>query len=64
LRELKAAAQLTPDDVNVPWRLARFYGSIGKKDEARTEFDKASSINKAADDVSLNQMDGAHARPA
>jgi len=32
--------------------------------QARTKSDKASSLNKAADNALLNKMDGAHARPA
>ena len=50
LRELTFAVKQMPDDVNVHWRLARLYRSMGMKDEAKAEFDKASSLNKAADD--------------
>ena len=50
LRELTLAAKLAPDDVNVHWRLGRLYRSMGKKDEAKVEFDKASTLNKAADE--------------
>jgi tetratricopeptide (TPR) repeat protein len=50
LRELTLAAKLTPDDVNVHWRLGRLYRTQGKKDEAKAEFDKASTLNKAADE--------------
>jgi tetratricopeptide (TPR) repeat protein len=50
LRELRLAEKLTPDDVSVHWRLARLYRTMGKKDEAKAEFDKASTINKAVDD--------------
>ena len=50
LRELTAAAQLAPSDVNVHWRLARLYQKMGRKEEARAEFDKAGKLNKAADD--------------
>jgi tetratricopeptide (TPR) repeat protein len=50
LRELTLAAKLTPDDVNVHWRLGRLYRTMGKKDEAKAEFDKASTLNKAADE--------------
>jgi Flp pilus assembly protein TadD len=68
LREMKEAARLAPEDVNVHWRLGRLYRSMGKKDEAKAEFDKASSINRAADDAVVNKMGGggAHAkgRPA
>jgi tetratricopeptide (TPR) repeat protein len=50
LRELTLAVKQMPDDVNVHWRLGRLYRTLGRKDEARAEFDKAASINKAADD--------------
>jgi tetratricopeptide (TPR) repeat protein len=64
LREMKEAARLAPEDVNVHWRLGRLYRSMGKKDEAKAEFDKASSINRAADDAVVNKMGGggAHAK--
>jgi tetratricopeptide (TPR) repeat protein len=50
LRELQAAARLQDRDVNVHWRLARLYRTLGRKDEAKAEFDKASKLNKAADE--------------
>jgi tetratricopeptide (TPR) repeat protein len=62
LREMKEAARLAPEDVNVHWRLGRLYRSMGRKDEAKAEFDKASSINRAADDAVVNKMDGARAK--
>ena len=49
LRELLEAAKLSPQDQNVHWRLGRFYQSIGKKLEAKAEFDKTRSLQKAAD---------------
>jgi tetratricopeptide (TPR) repeat protein len=56
LRELKAAAALKPNDVNVHWRLGRLYRSMGETAEAKSEFDKASSLNKAADDRLLDVL--------
>jgi tetratricopeptide (TPR) repeat protein len=50
LRELEAARKLQDNDVNVHWRLARLYRTMGRKDEAKVEFDKASKLNKAADE--------------
>jgi tetratricopeptide (TPR) repeat protein len=50
LRELTTAAKFAPNDVNVHWRLGRLYRSMGKKEEAKAEFDKASTLNKAADE--------------
>ena len=49
LHELQAAEKLMPDDVNVHWRLGRLYRTLGRKEEAKVEFDKASSLNKKAD---------------
>ena len=59
LREFKAAAALKPDDVNVHMRLGRLYRSMGKTAEAKNEFDKASSLNKAADAALVDVMSGA-----
>lgn len=56
LRELVIAEKLDPQDVNVHWRLGRLYRAAGKKDEAKAEFDKASSINKAVDDDLLKKI--------
>jgi tetratricopeptide (TPR) repeat protein len=63
LRELNAAVKLTPDDVNAHWRLGRLLKSMGKKDEAKAEFEKASSLHKATDDALLTRMNGATAKP-
>jgi tetratricopeptide (TPR) repeat protein len=64
LRELNVAAKLDPDDVNVHWRLGRLLKGMGKKEEARAEFGKASSLHKATDDALLTKMNGAKAKPA
>jgi tetratricopeptide (TPR) repeat protein len=64
LRELSVAAKLAPEDVNVHWRLGRLYRAMGKKDEAKAEFDKASSITRAADNALVDKMGDGHARPA
>jgi tetratricopeptide (TPR) repeat protein len=63
LRELTAAAKLIPDDVNVHWRLGRLYRTLGRKDEAKAEFDKASSLNKAADEDLYKKIANGHAPP-
>ena len=63
LRELLLAAKLTPDDVNVHWRLGRLYRTLGRKDEAKVEFDKASKLNKAADEDLYKKINNGHARP-
>ena len=64
LRELILAAKLTPDDVNVHWRLGRLYRTMGKKDEAKAEFDKANTLNKAADEDLHKKIANGHAKPA
>jgi tetratricopeptide (TPR) repeat protein len=56
LRELKAAEVLKPNDVNVHWRLGRLYKSMGKTAEAKSEFDQAQNLNKAADDALLDVL--------
>jgi tetratricopeptide (TPR) repeat protein len=50
LEELLLADKLKPDEVNVHWRLGRLYHAMGRKEESRVEFDKASKLNKAADE--------------
>jgi tetratricopeptide (TPR) repeat protein len=64
LREMRAAAKLNPEDVNVHWRLGRLYRTMGKNDEAKAEFDKASSINKAADSGLVDKISNGHNGPA
>src|SRR5580698_146080 len=59
LRELKAAAALKPNDVNVHMRLGRLYRSMGETAKAKSEFDKASSLNRAADDRLLDVLTAA-----
>jgi tetratricopeptide (TPR) repeat protein len=56
LREMREAARLAPEDVNVHWRLGRLLRTMGKKDEAKAEFDKASSITKAVDNALIDKM--------
>lgn len=59
LREFLAAEKLIPNDVNVHWRLGRLYRALGKKEEAKAELDKASSITKSADQELYKKMSGA-----
>jgi len=63
LSELTLAEKLNPNDVNVHWRLGRLYRTMGKKDEAKAEFDKASTLNKAADEDLYKKMSNGRARP-
>jgi tetratricopeptide (TPR) repeat protein len=63
LREMKEAARLDPDNVNVHWRLGRLYHAMGKTDESKAEFDKASSLNKATDSSLVDKISNAHNGP-
>jgi hypothetical protein len=36
---------------------------MGKMDESKAEFDKASSITKAADDALIDKISGGHTHP-
>jgi tetratricopeptide (TPR) repeat protein len=63
LREMRVAAKLNPEDVNVHWRLGRLYRAMGRTDEAKAEFDKASSINKAADSALVDKINNGHNGP-
>ena len=63
LRELTAAEKLTPDDVNVHWRLGRLYRAMGDKEKAKAEIDKAGTLTKAADDDLYKKIANGHPRP-
>ena len=63
LRELALAEKMTPNDVDVHWRLARLYRSMGKKEEAKAEFDKASNLNKQADEALYKKIANGGAHP-
>lgn len=56
LREFKIAEKLSPNDQNVHWRLARFYQTAGQKAEAKAEFDKTRSLQKASDQTILTKL--------
>jgi tetratricopeptide (TPR) repeat protein len=62
LREFKTAARLNPGDVNAHYRLARLYQAMGRKDEAKTEFDKTNSLHKAENATVFEQLDRARAK--
>jgi tetratricopeptide (TPR) repeat protein len=61
LRELSLAEMLKPTDVNVHWRLGKLYRTMGRKDDAKAEFEKASRLNKEADEDLVKKM--THAGP-
>ncbi len=63
LHELLLAEKLEADDVNVHWRLGKLYRTMGRQEEAKEEFDKASNLHKTADDDLLKKISGAHPSP-
>lgn len=64
LRELQIAEKMMPNDVNVHWRLGRLYRTLNRKEEAKVEFEKASSINKQVDaDLYKKIAEGAASHP-
>jgi tetratricopeptide (TPR) repeat protein len=63
LRELVAAETLAPDDVNIHWRLGRLYRTMGDKEKAKAEIDKAGTLTKAADDDLYKKIANGHPRP-
>jgi len=62
LRQMKIAEEQNPHDQNVHWHLARFYKSMGKNEEAKVEFDKTRSVQKAADESIFNKLHQAQDR--
>jgi tetratricopeptide (TPR) repeat protein len=63
LREFLLAEKKMPEDVSVHWRLARLYRTMGRTDEAKAEFDKASTLNKQADDTLYQRIQNGAKRP-
>jgi hypothetical protein len=60
---------ICPDrgDEDVHWRLGRFYHAAERKDEARAEFDKSRSLQKASDEAVFKKLhpgEGAPIAPA
>lgn len=62
LGEFTIAEKLSPNDQSVHWRLARFYQAIGKINEAKVEFDKTRSLQKAADETVFKKLHEAQAK--
>ena len=60
---MNKTVELEPDNVAAHFRLAKIYQSEGKRDEARVEFAKASSLNKKTDEGLYNRIAAANARP-
>ena len=63
LHELLLAEKLNAEDVNVHWRLGRLYRSTGRKEEAKAEFDKASNLNKAANEELYKKIANGRTEP-
>ena len=63
LREFLLAEKKMPEDVNVHWRLARLYRKLGRKEEAKVEFDRASTLNKQADESLYQKIKNGAQRP-
>jgi len=63
LQQFLAAEKFIPNDVNVHWRLGRLYRTMGKKEEARIELEKASTITRSADQELYKKMNP-QAKPA
>ena len=62
LRHFKAALRLDPDDVQIHWRMARLYQSMGRKEEAKAEFARTRSLNKAADQSVFTKINEARTK--
>lgn len=63
ISELKEAVGLEPDNVTAHFRLATLYRKLGRRDEAKVEFAKASSLNKKTDDSLYRRIQDANAKP-
>lgn len=64
LRELKIAERLSPNDANVHWHLGRFYQTTGRKVEAKAEFEKIRSLQRADDETVFKKLHPAYEGPA
>ncbi len=47
---------MDPSEVDAHWRLARLYQAMGKKEEARAEFAKASALHQKKDESLVQKM--------
>jgi len=55
-RDFQTAEKIAPSDVQVHWRLARLYQSIGKRAQAQAEFAKTKTLTQAADQSLREKM--------
>lgn len=63
LRELLLAEKLSPEEVNVHWRLGRLYKTLGQKEASKAEFDQAARLNKAANEDLYKKIENGRNRP-
>jgi tetratricopeptide (TPR) repeat protein len=63
VRELKKAVEMEPDSVNAHFRLAKIYLSMGKKDEAKTEFALAKTLTIKMNQDLFKKIKEGNARP-
>jgi tetratricopeptide (TPR) repeat protein len=56
MRELQRAALLAPADVQVHWRLARLYQSMGQRTEADAEFRKTKNLNQVENERLVEKL--------
>jgi tetratricopeptide (TPR) repeat protein len=54
--DFQTAEHLAPTDVQVHWRLARLYQSMGKHAEAQAEFAQTKSLTQAADKTVMEKL--------
>ena len=60
---MKLAEKIAPDDVNVHWRLGRLYRSMGNRQAAAAELEKARTLTQAADTKLLDKMNPGLQKP-
>lgn len=56
--DFRRAIEMDPSEVDAHWRLARLYQSMGKKEEAKAEFAKASRLHEQKDEALVRQISG------
>jgi tetratricopeptide (TPR) repeat protein len=54
--DFQQAARIAPTDVQVHWRLARLYQTMGRRAEAHAEFEKTKTLTKAADKTVMEKL--------
>jgi tetratricopeptide (TPR) repeat protein len=54
--DFQQAARIAPSDVQVHWRLARLYQTMGRHAEAHAEFEKTKTLTQAADKTVMEKL--------